>query len=158
MLIRILLISVVAFATGPAFAVTFVPINGEITIETSPDRRTAEVTVVKSGVVAARFCLTFLEPLETPITIAARGELIYLPQPLEGIPPSARIAGTEPIAQTLTVVPIRGPSFAFVAKGVKPIYNASHVILVSKVTKQRVSGSSVSAHENECAGKNGDAE
>ena len=53
MLIRILLISVVAFATGTAFAVTFVPINGEITIETSPDRRTAEVTVVKSGVVAA---------------------------------------------------------------------------------------------------------
>lgn len=133
---KILLAAAIGLLTSAAFAVTFVPLSGEISVKTSPDRRNAAVTVFNKGVVSARFCLSFLEPLEEPIDIDESGQVIYLPRPIEGVPPGAQIEGPEPIAQTLTVIPVKGRAFAFVAEGVKPIYGNAQTILIESVARQ----------------------
>lgn len=119
-----------------AFAVTFIPIAGEIAVVTSSNRRAAAVTVSNGDVVSAQFCVTFLKPLEQPININERGHVIYLPRPIEGMPQGMKINGPEPIAQTLTVVPQNGVAFAFVAEGVKPIYGNAKPIVIASVVRQ----------------------
>lgn len=138
MLKRILLTLCICFGTSVSFAVTFVPISGDITVTTSSDRRSAAVIVSNSGAIAALFCVAFPEPLEQPITIEERGQVIYLPQPIEGLPPGAQLKGSEPIAQTLTVVPIRSPALAFVAAGVQPIHKGAKAITIASVSRQAV--------------------
>jgi hypothetical protein len=125
-----------ALVASAAFAVTFVPIAGEVSVVTSSNRRAAAVTVSNGDVVAAQFCVTFPKPLEQPINIHGRGHVIYLPRPIEGMPHGMKINGPEPIAQTLTVVPQKGPAFAFVAEGVKPIYNNAQPIVIASVVRQ----------------------
>lgn len=136
MFARFLLIALTALTTGAAHAVTFVPLAGEITVTTSPDRREASVAVANMGMVTALFCIAFAEPLDQPIRLEEKGQIIFLPQPIETLPLGGKLEGVEPIAQTLTVIPVRGPSFAFVAQGVKPIYDATHVFVIRKVTKE----------------------
>ena len=119
-----------------AFAVTFIPIAGEVSVVTASNRRAAAVTVSNGDAVSAQFCVTFREPIEQPININERGHVIYLPRPIEGMPQGMKINGPEPIAQTLTVVPQRGGAFAFVAEGVKPIYNNAKPIVIANVVRQ----------------------
>ncbi len=119
-----------------AFAVTFLPIAGEISVVTSSNRRATAVTVSNGDVVSAQFCVTFREPLEQPININEKGHVIYLPRPIEGMPQGMKVNGPEPIAQTLTVVPQNGAAFAFVAEGVKPIYNNAKPIVIANVVRQ----------------------
>lgn len=133
---RLVLTVAVTLVASSAFAVTFVPIAGEISVVTSSNRRSVAVTVTSNGVVGAQFCISFREPLEQPININERGHVIYLPRPIEGLPSGTKINGSEPIAQTLTVVPQNGPAFAFVAEGVKPIYSGAKAIVVDNVVKQ----------------------
>lgn len=133
---KILIAAAIGVLTSAALAVTFVPLAGEISVKTSPDRRNAAVTVSSSGVISARFCVSFLRPLEKPIDIDERGQVIYLPRPIEDLPPGAQIEGNEPIAQTLTVIPVSGRALAFVAEGVKPIYSNAKTILIKSVARQ----------------------
>ena len=133
---RILLSVAIALVAGPVFAVTFVPLHGELSVITSPNRRSAAVTVSNDGAVVAQFCLSFPEPLERSISLSDRGQVIYLPQPLEGLPPGVEISGPEPIAKTLTVASENGTVFAFVGKGVKPIAKNATVIVITNVTRQ----------------------
>lgn len=133
---RILLSVVIALVASPAFAVTFVPLHGELSVITSSNRRSAAVTVSNNGAVVAQFCLSFPEPLDQSISMSERGQVIYLPQPLEGLPPGMEISGPEPIAKTLTVAAENGTVFAFVGKGVKPIAKNATVIAITNVTRQ----------------------
>jgi hypothetical protein len=118
-----------------AFAVTFIPLRGDIEVSTATNRRSAVVTVSAHGTVLAQFCLSFPQPLERSIHLATDGEVVYLPQPIEGLPPGTRATGPEPIAQTLTVIPQNGIPIAFVAKGVKPIVPDAQVILIQQVSR-----------------------
>lgn len=133
---RFALAIVVGLVASSVFAVTFVPIAGDISVTTSSNRRSAAVTVSNNGKVAAQFCVSFPEPLAQSLAIDDRGQVIYAPQPIEGMPPGFKINGPEPIAQSLTVIPEKGPSFAFVAKSVKPIYKTRNVIVISNVSRQ----------------------
>jgi hypothetical protein len=133
---RIVLSVAIALVAGPAFAVTFVPLHGELSVITSSNRRSAAVTVSNNGAVVAQFCLSFPEPLDQSISMSDRGQVIYLPQPLEGLPPGMAISGPEPIAKTLTVAAESGTVFAFVGKGVKPIAKNATVIAITNVTRQ----------------------
>ena len=131
------LMSIAMLLLAPTtFAVTFIPLRGDVEVKTSSDLRNAAVTVSANGSIVARFCLSFPQRLERPISIATRGEVVYLPQPLEGLPPGAQSSGPEPIAQTLTVIPEEGQPIAFVAKGVKPIVPGSEVIVIQSVARQ----------------------
>ncbi len=127
---------VLSLAASSAFAVTFTPIAGEISVITSSTRRSVAVTVSNNNVVTAQFCVSLPEPLPEPINVTERGQVIYAPQPIEGLPPGTKINSPEPIAQSLTIVPEKSPSLAFVARGVKPIYNATKVIVISNVARQ----------------------
>jgi hypothetical protein len=133
---RMLVALVIGLASSWAFAVTFIPIEGDISVTTSPNLRSAAVTISNQGSVIAQFCLSFPQPLKESIALSERGQVVYLPQPIEGLPPGAQIRGPEPIAQTLTVIPEKGPAFAFVAKGVKPIYKNAKPIEISSVSRQ----------------------
>src|SRR5690606_31327948 len=123
-----------------ALAVTFVPLSGDLSVLTSSDGRKAVVTVSSGDALAAQFCVSFAEPLEQPISIESKGHVIYVPQPIEGLPRGGQISGAEPIAQTLTLIPANGPTFAFVAKGVKPIHTVSKVIVISNVSREDWAG------------------
>jgi hypothetical protein len=127
---------VVLLLAHSTFAVTFIPLRGEIEVKTFADMRSGVVTVNASGSLVARFCLSFPQRLERPINLATRGEVVYLPQPIEGLPPGTRSSGPEPIAQTLTVIPEGGQPIAFVAKGVKPIVPGSEIILIHSVSRE----------------------
>lgn len=133
---RMLLAFVMGLICGSALAVTFIPIDGDITVTTSSNRRSAVVTVSNQGSVTAQFCLSFSQPLSQAINVSEKGQVVYLPQPIEGLPPGMQISGPEPIAQTLTVIPVKSPAIAFVAKGVKPIYKDAKVIEISSVSRQ----------------------
>lgn len=135
-----------AVMTSSAAAVTFVSVVGEIAMTTSPDRRSAVVIVTNGGVGVAQFCLTFPEPLKEAISVVQKGQVIFLPQPLEGLPPGEPISGPEPIAQTLTVVPASGGAMAFVAKGVKPIYSEARVFEIRSVSRQDWEGPNETRH------------
>ena len=102
---RMLAALVTGLVSSLAFAVTFIPIEGDISVTTSPNLRSAAVTVSNQGSVIAQFCLSFPQPLKEPIALSERGQVVYLPQPIEGLPPGAQFSGPEPIAQTLTVIP-----------------------------------------------------
>lgn len=119
-----------------AFAVTFIPLRGDVAVTTAKDRLKGAVTVSANGRVMAQFCLSFAQPLERAINLETKGEVVYLPQPLEGLPPGKRASGPEPIAQTLTVIPENGNPIAFVAKGVKPIVPGSQVVLIRNVVRR----------------------
>jgi hypothetical protein len=127
---------VLALAAASASAVTFMPIAGDITVITSPNRRNAAITVANGEVVTAQFCATFPEPIAEPITLAEKGQVIYAPQPIEGLAPGTKINSPEPIVQSLTIVPTPVPPFAFVAKGVLPIYKGAKPIVVKSVYRQ----------------------
>ncbi len=77
MFARFLLIALTALTTGAAHAVTFVPLAGEITVTTSPDRREASVAVANMGMVTALFCIAFAEPLDQPIRLEEKGQIIF---------------------------------------------------------------------------------
>ena len=119
----------------PTIAVTFIPLRGEIVLETAVNRRSAVITVAQNNSVVAQFCLSFPEPLKQTLRIQTMGEVVYLPKPIEGVAPGERPSGPEPIAQTLTVIPEHGAPIAFVAKGVKPIVPESQVILIRNVSR-----------------------
>lgn len=125
---------------GLAYAVTFVPLVGEVSLLTSPDRRTATLTVSNGGSVTAQFCLVFPEPLDQAIRIAQPGQVIYLPQPIESLPPGAETTGREPIAKTVTVIFGEATAYAFVAKGVKPIDHNAQPIVISDAWRRDVPG------------------
>lgn len=135
-----------AVVASSVSAVTFVSVAGEIAMTTSPDRRSAVVIVTNGGVGVAQFCLAFPEPLKEAISVTEAGQVIFLPQPLEGLPPGKPISGPEPIAQTLTIVPASGGAMAFVAKGVKPIYSEAKVFVVSNVSRQDWEGPNETRH------------
>ncbi len=137
---RIVLAIVIGLLSASAFAVTFVPLNGDISVTTSSNRRSAAVTVSNNGSVTAQFCMSFPQALDRPISISGRGQVIYLPQPIEGLPPGVKISGPEPVAQTLTVVSEKGAVLAFVAKGVKPIAKDAKVIVITNLIRQDWSG------------------
>jgi hypothetical protein len=132
----VLLSIALALVASSASAVTFVPLEGELSVITSSNRRSAAVTVSNNGAVVAQFCLSFPEPLDQAISISGKGRVIYLPQPLEGLPPGVETSGPEPIAQTLTVLQESGAAFAFVGKGIKPIARNATVIEITSVTRQ----------------------
>jgi hypothetical protein len=119
-----------------ALAVTFIPLRGDVVITTAKNRLSGTVTVSTGGEIVAQFCLSFAQPLKRSIDIEAKGEVVYLPQPLEGLPPGAQSRGPEPIAQTLTVIPENGSPIAFVAKGVRPIVPNSEVVLIQNVVRR----------------------
>lgn len=131
-----LLSVVVLLLAHAAFAVTFIPLRGEIEVKTAFDRRSGLVTVATDETVMAQFCLSFAEPLKRSITLSARGEVVYLPKPMEGVAPGDNTGVAEPIAQTLTIIPENGKPIAFVAKGVKPIVPESEVILIKNVSRR----------------------
>lgn len=133
---RWLLAIVVFLLAHSALAVTFIPLRGEIEVKTFPDRRSGAVTVSANGSLVARFCLSFPQRLEQPINLKTIGEVVYLPQPIEGLPPGVRTSGPEPIAQTLTVIPEDSAPIAFLAEGVKPIVPGSQVILIRNVSRE----------------------
>jgi hypothetical protein len=133
---RFLLALAICLISGPVLAVTFVPLYGDVSVTTSSNRRSAAVTVSNNGAVTAQFCLSLLQPLDQPINLSEKGQVIYLPQEIEGLPPGAQISGPEPIAQTLTVLTENGSALAFVAKGVKPIAQNAKVILITNVSRQ----------------------
>ncbi len=137
---RMLAALVIGLVSSLAFAVTFIPIEGDISVTTSPNLRSAAVTVSNQGSVIAQFCLSFPQPLKKSIALSERGQVVYLPQPIEGLPPGAQFSGPEPIAQTLTVIPEKSPAFAFVGKGVKPIYKNAKPILITNVSRQDWTG------------------
>lgn len=119
-----------------ALAVTFIPLRGDVAVTTSKDRLKSAVTVSTGGHVMAHFCLLFSQPLEQAINLETKGEVVYLPQPMEGLPQGKQASGAEPIAQTLTVIPENGHPIAFVAKGIKPIVPDSQVVLIKSVVRR----------------------
>lgn len=123
-----------------ALAVTFIPLRGDVAVTTARNRLTGTVTVSTNGAVVALFCLSFAQPLERSINLTTKGEVVYLPQPIEGLPPGMRSSGPEPIAQTLTVIPENGTPIAFVAKGVKPIVPDSQVVVIQNVSRRDIEG------------------
>lgn len=133
---KTLLVLVIGLFCGSVLAVTFIPIEGDVAVTTSSNRRSAAVTVSNQGSVIAQFCVSFSQPLDKPINLSEKGQVVYLPQPIEGLPPGVQISGPEPIAQTLTVIPAKSPAFAFVGKGVKPIYKNAKVIEIASVSRQ----------------------
>ena len=137
---RIAVALTAGLVASAAFAVTFVPLAGDLSVVTSSDRQKAVVTVANGGALAAQFCVSFAEPLDQPISIEAKGHVIYVPWPIESLPPGAQRGGAEPIAQTLTVVPANGPALALVAKGVKPIHDVEKVIVISSVSREDWAG------------------
>jgi hypothetical protein len=140
MLKRVLATIAMGLISGSTLAVTFVPLNGDISVTTSSNRLSAAVTVSNHGAVTAQFCLSFPQPLDQPISLSEKGQVVYLPRSIEGLPPGVQISGPEPIAQTLTVVPENGALLAFVAKGVKPIAANAKVIVITNVSRQDWTG------------------
>ncbi len=137
-----LLFAVVLLLAPAAFAVTFIPLRGDIEVKTALERRSAVVTVAANETIVAQFCVSFAAPLKRAITLSTRGEVVYLPKPMEGVAPGENAGVAEPIAQTLTVIPENGKPIAFVAKGVKPIVPESEVILIQNVSRRDLTATS----------------
>jgi hypothetical protein len=107
------------FATLLGAATPPAKLTGDVTVATSPSGRSAVVVVKASGgkEVAAQFCIDLAEPLAQPLALKRAGTVIYVPQPIEGLPPGVKISGPEQIAPTLAVVPVNGPAILFAKKG-----------------------------------------
>ena len=131
---KLVVTGVLDLLSGAVLAANPVPLSGEISVTTSSNRRSAVVTVSNKGTVAAQFCLSFAQALDQPISISAKGHVIYLPQPIEGLPPGVQISGPEPVAQTLAVQPEKSPALAFVAKGAKPLAKDAKTVVITNDT------------------------
>ena len=133
---KIVVTVVVGLMSGAVLAANPVPLAGDISVTTSSNRRSAVISVSTKGTVAAQFCLSFAQTINQAISISEKGQVIYLPQPIEGLPPGVQISGPEPVAQTLAVQPEKSPPLAFVAKGAKPLAKDAKTVVITNLIRQ----------------------
>jgi hypothetical protein len=92
-------------------------VKGEVSVESAKGGRSTVVTVKQGADIAAQFCIHHVDPLSAPLTMAAKGAVVYVPQPIPGLPPGVKISGPEQIAPTLAVVPEKSAAILFLGKG-----------------------------------------
>jgi hypothetical protein len=92
-------------------------LKGDVSVEGAKGGRSTVVTVKQGAEIAAQFCVHHADPLSTPLTMATKGAVVYVPQPIAGLPPGVKISGPEQIAPTLAVVPEKGAAILFLGNG-----------------------------------------
>lgn len=127
---------VAAFVVCAGVAMSFVvrgqdagpkSLSGQLTVTSSPSgSATAVIGRAQAGApVDFAFCISHAKPLAAPLQYSGPGKVVYLPQPIPGLPPGVEIQGPESIAPVLGVVPEKGAGHLFVAKGARPLVDPS---------------------------------
>jgi hypothetical protein len=65
------------------------------------------------------FCMDLLQPGQSKTEFSGRARVVYVPQPIQGLPPGVTISGPEPVRSVLAVVPESGKTLLYVGRGEK---------------------------------------
>jgi hypothetical protein len=127
-------------ATGLSFIAAGAPpsvpktLTGAVTVVTKgPQTAVLGRPDANAAACAFQFCMD-LAPGAPKSDFSGRARVVYVPNPIQGLPPGVTISGPEPVASVLAVVPETGKAIVFLGRGEKNPLPAGDPALKNAVT------------------------